>query len=185
MRATSAAIAEVAPKIATCSLGSLTPYYAAEAANMAARDVGREEEGGRTIARTVDGVAPAATSVPPTGWRRFARRLRIDGSAPARRPIRREHRRSGMAKHKRSRQHKADANATNGSARTPWSDLEQSFFASAPPDEPQAPGEAERFDDLEPAMPAQRPGRTGCSRRSRPPDWTTGSSRSRSRASCC
>ena len=62
-----------------------------------------------------------------------------------------------MAKHKRSRRHKADANSSNGSARTPWSELEQIFFASAPPDEPQAPAEPERFDDLVPAMPAQRP----------------------------
>ena len=30
-----------------------------------------------------------------------------------------------------------------------WSDLEQAFFASAPPDEPQPPEEAVRFDDLE------------------------------------
>jgi len=61
-----------------------------------------------------------------------------------------------MAKHKRSRRHKADANASNAPARAPWSDLEQSFFDSAPPDEPQAPAEPERFDDLVPALPAQR-----------------------------
>ena len=61
-----------------------------------------------------------------------------------------------MAKHKRSRRHKADANPSNGSTRTPWSDLEQDFFASAPPDEPQAPADPERFDDLVSALPAQR-----------------------------
>jgi hypothetical protein len=60
-----------------------------------------------------------------------------------------------MAKHKRSRRNKADANSSNGSARTPWSDLEQNFFASAPPDEPRAPDEPERFDDLVPALPAR------------------------------
>jgi hypothetical protein len=29
-----------------------------------------------------------------------------------------------------------------------WGDLEQAFFAAAPPDEPEAPEEAARFDDL-------------------------------------
>ena len=62
-----------------------------------------------------------------------------------------------MAKHKRSRRQKAHASSSNASAGTPWSDLEQNFFASAPPDEPQAPAEPERFDDLDSALPAQRP----------------------------
>jgi len=30
----------------------------------------------------------------------------------------------------------------------PWSDLEQAFFDAAPPDEPIAQAELERFDDL-------------------------------------
>jgi hypothetical protein len=35
-----------------------------------------------------------------------------------------------------------------------WSDLEQAFFAAAPPDEPQPPDEALRFDDLGPVAAA-------------------------------
>lgn len=62
-----------------------------------------------------------------------------------------------MAKHKRSRRHKADANPSNGSAKAPWSDLEQSFFASAPPDEPEAPAAPERFEDLVPVTSAAPP----------------------------
>jgi hypothetical protein len=31
----------------------------------------------------------------------------------------------------------------------PWSDLEQAFFASAPPDNPEPPPAPESFDDLE------------------------------------
>jgi hypothetical protein len=34
-----------------------------------------------------------------------------------------------------------------------WNDLEQGFFASAPPDDPEPPPEAPRFDDLFPAAP--------------------------------
>ena len=30
-----------------------------------------------------------------------------------------------------------------------WTDLEQAFFDAAPPDEPEAPSEPARFDDLE------------------------------------
>jgi hypothetical protein len=40
----------------------------------------------------------------------------------------------------------------------PWDDLEQGFFASAPPDVPEPPPEPMRFDDLDP-VPAARPER--------------------------
>jgi hypothetical protein len=39
-----------------------------------------------------------------------------------------------------------------------WTDVEQSFFAAAPPEEPQPPAEPPRFDDL-PAPPPRRPRR--------------------------
>jgi hypothetical protein len=41
----------------------------------------------------------------------------------------------------------APASAVRGNG-TEWSDLEQAFFASAPPDEPETVAELERFDDL-------------------------------------
>jgi hypothetical protein len=65
-----------------------------------------------------------------------------------------------MAKHKRSRRHKAGATpSSNGPARTPFSDLEQTFFASAPPDDAEAPAEPERFDDLDDPITALAPRR--------------------------
>ena len=48
-----------------------------------------------------------------------------------------------MSKKKRAKRSKQSTVQT-------WSDLEQAFFASAPPDEPQPPEEAPRFDDLLP-----------------------------------
>ena len=47
----------------------------------------------------------------------------------------------------------------DGSRRPPepvWTDLEQGFFASAPPDEPQPSAEPERFDDLVATAPTGR-----------------------------
>jgi hypothetical protein len=38
-----------------------------------------------------------------------------------------------------------------------WDDLDQAFFASAPPDVPELPAEPERFDDLFPAAPPEPP----------------------------
>ena len=58
-----------------------------------------------------------------------------------------------MAKHKRPRKLKIQNRAADSSRRSPepvWTDLEQTFFASAPPDEPEAPSEPEQFDDLLP-----------------------------------
>jgi hypothetical protein len=55
-----------------------------------------------------------------------------------------ERRRSGMAKHKRSKKTPAKTKLEPA-----WNQLEQTFFASAPSDEPEAPAEPERFDDLE------------------------------------
>ena len=37
-----------------------------------------------------------------------------------------------------------------------WTDLEEAFFAAAPPDVPEPAAEAERFDDLDADMPASR-----------------------------
>jgi hypothetical protein len=37
-----------------------------------------------------------------------------------------------------------------------WGDVEQAFFASAPPDVPDPPAEPARFDDLDPAVPVGR-----------------------------
>jgi hypothetical protein len=37
-----------------------------------------------------------------------------------------------------------------------WTDLEQTFFASAPPDEPEPASEPEQFDDLIPPEPSRR-----------------------------
>ena len=36
-----------------------------------------------------------------------------------------------------------------------WTDLEEAFFAAAPPDEPEAARAPERFDDLDRAAPAR------------------------------
>ena len=61
-----------------------------------------------------------------------------------------------MAKHKRPRKMKTKDRAADGSRRSPesaWTDLEQTFFESAPPDEPQPSAEPEQFDDLVPAAP--------------------------------
>ncbi len=72
-----------------------------------------------------------------------------------------------MAKRKRPRKMKTQDRAADLSRRSPepaWTDLEQTFFASAPPDEPEAPSEPEQFDDLIPAAPA-RPQWTDVARR--------------------
>lgn len=48
---------------------------------------------------------------------------------------------------------------TNPSSRAgaaAWSDLEQAFFAAAPPDVPEPAGEAMRFDDLDVGMAPRR-----------------------------
>jgi hypothetical protein len=58
---------------------------------------------------------------------------------------------------KRSRARKR--NARGAPARpslAEWSDLEQAFFASAPPDEPEATVEPECFDDLVATAPPRR-----------------------------
>lgn len=72
-----------------------------------------------------------------------------------------------MAKKKRSRQDKKNgavaSNKVPNTKRTDpcWNELEQSFFASAPPDIPAAAAQPERFDDLDAdlAVPARRPSR--------------------------
>jgi hypothetical protein len=56
-----------------------------------------------------------------------------------------------MAKRKHWHKTKGDAADRKSGSPAPWSDLEQTFFASAPPDEPEAPAEPESFDDLIPA----------------------------------
>jgi hypothetical protein len=70
-----------------------------------------------------------------------------------------------MAKPKRPRKTtpkmkaKTNDRAADLSRRPPertWTDLEQAFFASAPPDEPEASPEPESFDDLIPAVPSRR-----------------------------
>jgi hypothetical protein len=53
-----------------------------------------------------------------------------------------------MAKKKRSRGNKPVA------AKSTWGELEHTFFASAPPDDPEPPAEPPSFDDLLPAAPA-------------------------------
>jgi hypothetical protein len=66
-----------------------------------------------------------------------------------------------MARKKRHR--KRSRNKTMEAAQSPtkpdgaaWSDLEQAFFESAPPDDPEPPGEALRFDDLDSAAHPER-----------------------------
>ena len=49
---------------------------------------------------------------------------------------------------------KKRAQKAKPSPTTVWSDLEQAFFAAAPPDEPQPPAEALCFDDLGPVAAA-------------------------------
>jgi hypothetical protein len=58
-----------------------------------------------------------------------------------------------MAKKKRSRK------ARSGSQKPAWSTLEETFFASAPPDEPATPLPVDSFDDLVAAVPPPRRGR--------------------------
>jgi hypothetical protein len=66
-----------------------------------------------------------------------------------------------MARKKRSRNRsRADNFVALESSRQldggKWSDLEQAFFAAAPPDEPVPPAEAPRFDDLSPQADHER-----------------------------
>ena len=61
-----------------------------------------------------------------------------------------------MAKRKHWHKTKSDAADRKSGSPAPWSDLEQTFFASAPPDEPEPPAEPDTFDDLVAAMPARR-----------------------------
>jgi len=56
-----------------------------------------------------------------------------------------------MAKHKRPQKTKS-----RRSLEPAWNDLEQTFFASAPSDEPQPAAEPESFDDLIPPAPSRR-----------------------------
>jgi len=58
---------------------------------------------------------------------------------------------------KRSRGNKFEAvGSSKQLRRDTWSDLEQGFFAAAPPDDPEPPAEAPRFDHLSPAAPPER-----------------------------
>jgi hypothetical protein len=41
----------------------------------------------------------------------------------------------------------------------PWTEVERTFFASAPPEEPQPPGETPRLDDVFPTLPRKHPAR--------------------------
>ena len=71
-----------------------------------------------------------------------------------------------MAKHKRLRKMKTNDRAADRSRRSPepaWTDLEQTFFESAPPDEPQPSAEPEQFDDLIPAGALSPPDGRSCS----------------------
>jgi hypothetical protein len=62
-----------------------------------------------------------------------------------------------MSKKNRSRKGKGNSGSATTAARPPtWSELEQSFFAAAPPDVPAPVGELERFDDLDVGMPPRR-----------------------------
>src|ERR1700722_12935185 len=69
------------------------------------------------------------------------------------------------SKNKKRRSRGIKRNAPASAARgggTEWSDLEQAFFASAPPDEPETVAEPERFDDLPAPLPGNdRRGRLG------------------------
>lgn len=61
-----------------------------------------------------------------------------------------------MAKRKRSRKATAGAEAQRCHSDNPaWEEIEQAFFASAPPEEPVAV-QVESFDDLAPATTARR-----------------------------
>ena len=57
-----------------------------------------------------------------------------------------------MAKKKRSR--KRSRGNKPVAAKSAWGELDQAFFASAPPDDPEPPPEPPSFDDLLPAAPA-------------------------------
>jgi hypothetical protein len=59
------------------------------------------------------------------------------------------------AKKKRSRRGKRNARPTPALGPA-WSELEQAFFAAAPPEEPQSAAEPERFDDLLELAPSRR-----------------------------
>jgi len=62
-----------------------------------------------------------------------------------------------MAKKKRSKKSGSPvANSSRRPDKGPWSDLEQTFFAAAPPDEAGPVAEAERFDDLDPIVPPRQ-----------------------------
>jgi hypothetical protein len=61
-----------------------------------------------------------------------------------------------MAKRKHWQKTKGDVADRKSGSPAPWTDLEQTFFASAPPDDPEAPAEPESFDDLMPAAVATR-----------------------------
>ena len=62
-----------------------------------------------------------------------------------------------MSKRKRSRRTKRNGTAqSQRSDEAAWTDIEQAFFAAAPPDEPEPPGEPARFDDLISAAPPRR-----------------------------
>jgi hypothetical protein len=63
-----------------------------------------------------------------------------------------------MAKKKRSRINKASGVGNPAKPEAVWSELEQEFFASAPPEVPTASAQPETFDDLDDALPA-KPGR--------------------------
>jgi len=61
-------------------------------------------------------------------------------------------------KNKKRRSRGIDRNAPAAAARgngAGWSDLEQAFFASAPPDEPETAAAPERFDDLLAPLPCE------------------------------
>jgi len=62
-----------------------------------------------------------------------------------------------MSKKPRSRRNKRNSgNPASASSPPPtWSELEQSFFAAAPPEVAEAPTELERFDDLDAGIPAR------------------------------
>jgi hypothetical protein len=85
-------------------------------------------------------VFPGVRSRPGAVDRAMARRhLALATSAHA--PSKNKNRRS------RGGKRNAPASVARGNG-TDWSDLEQAFFAAAPPDEPSPAGEPECFDDL-------------------------------------
>jgi hypothetical protein len=67
-----------------------------------------------------------------------------------------------MPKKKRSNKNRPRIeNSSRRPENGPWSDLEQAFFAAAPPDRPGPAVEPECFDDLQPTL----------ARRPEPPAW--------------